>query len=207
MCALCICAPRNQNNSALWSNITWSQLFLNEDHWNCIFKLKHTFRILLLVYFCFESIPLHIIFSGCVFNFSSILIVKYTYFWENFFTSTEVWRSMLKVHFNIWSINEIHWPLIYSINFILVLNYKWIILLILFSHEKHIYKYTWSILTCKVYFISVRALQILQAPHSKQGQPNINWPVVTVSVHSKEIWLLKLRNLSLNLKVSNMALV
>ena len=26
MCALCICAPRNQNNSALWSNITWSQI-------------------------------------------------------------------------------------------------------------------------------------------------------------------------------------
>ena len=115
----------------------------------------------------------------------SILIVKYTFLWENLFTSTEVWRSILKVHFNIWSINEIHLPLIYSINFTLFLNYKWIILLILFSPEKHIYKYTWSILTCKVYFISVRALQILQAPHSKQGQPNINWPVVTVSVHSK----------------------
>ena len=124
-CALCICAPRNQNNSALWSNITWSQLFLNEDHWNCIFKLTLTFRILLLVYFCFDQ---HIIFSGCVFNFLSILTVKYTFLWENFFTSTEVWRSILKVHFNIWSINEIHLPLIYSINFILFLNYKWIIL-------------------------------------------------------------------------------
>ena len=116
-----------------------------------------------------KTIPIYNIFSGCVFNFLSILIVKYTFLWENFFTRTEVWRSILKVHFNIWSINEIHLPLIYSINFILFLNYKWIILLILFSPEKHIYKYTWSTLTCKVYFISVRALQILQAPHSKQG--------------------------------------
>ena len=40
------CAPRNQNTSALWSNFTWYKYVLNEEHSNCVFKLKHTFRIL-----------------------------------------------------------------------------------------------------------------------------------------------------------------
>ena len=165
---LCICAPRNQNNSAFWSNFTWSQLFLSEDHWNCIFKLKHTFRILLLVY------PvLSFWIDQAVFSFLSILnyvysSVKFTFLWENFFTSTEVWRSRLEVHFNIKNGK--------CISFILqILKYEWNTFAIFqitnkvpFFQEVHNYKVNLKYTnTRKVYLIiSVRALQILQAPHS-----------------------------------------
>ena len=122
---------------------------LNEEHWNRVFKLKHTFRILksrsTILLFWIEPrwMPSNIL-SGCVFNFLSILLVKYTFLWENFFTNTEVWRSILEVHFNISSRNEeIHLPNIQFYTFFeLQMNYN---SNTFFFSKKHIYKYRWSI--------------------------------------------------------------
>ena len=78
-----------------------------EERWNCIFKLKHTFGILLSYTFVWKWYQDHclLIYSQNVsLKFQSILKVHFS------FTSTEVWRRTLKVHFNIHSINEVHLP-------------------------------------------------------------------------------------------------
>ena len=78
-----------------------------EERWNCIFKLKHTFGILLSYTFVWKWYQDHclLIYSQNVsLKFQSILKVHFS------FTSTEVWRRTLKVHFNIHSINEAHLP-------------------------------------------------------------------------------------------------
>ena len=94
------------------------------------------------VYFCLEvisrSLPSNI-FSECVFK-SFKIYLKYTFVaGKIFFTSTEVWRSIIKVHLNIWSINEENFSNILLIYFFL--KYKRSILQMYFFPRS----------TCKVY--------------------------------------------------------
>ena len=125
---------------ALWSNVYIISIMSSiEERWNCIFKLKHTFGILLSYTFVWKWYQDHclLIYSQNVsLKFQSILKVHFS------FTRTEVWRSILKVNFNIHSINEVYLPNIPLLYFFLKVQTKYTLNILFFPRSKS---------KCKVY--------------------------------------------------------
>ena len=141
MCASCIWASRNlPYSSPCWSNVYMISIMSSiEERWNCIFELKYTFGILLSYTFLwkwYQDYCLLIYSQNVSLKFQSILKVHFS------FTSTEVWRSIRKVYFNINSINEVHLPNIPLLYFFLKVQTKDTLNVLFFPRSKS---------KCKVY--------------------------------------------------------
>ena len=89
-------------------NCVFNRTTLNWSEWCFEVKLylNHTFSTLFSKWF--QDSDKASRSSECFFRFQSIL--KEHFFEKLFFTSTEVWKSILKVSLSIWSINEVHLP-------------------------------------------------------------------------------------------------
>ena len=143
MWAPCIWASRNlPYSSPCWSNVYMISIMSSiEERWNCIFELKYTFGILLSYTFLwkwYQDYCLLKYYQNVSWKFQSILKVHFS------FTSTEVWRSIRKVYFNINSINEVHLPNIPLLYFFLKVQTKYTLNVLFFQGVKVNVKYTWS---------------------------------------------------------------